>query len=63
MTTTTGGEEMNNLFSNRATLVRVLRHVPAEGYTKHGQPRWSMQTIRNALAVKPQARHAIRQIS
>jgi hypothetical protein len=59
---------MNDLFSinraadllekDRATLVRALRHVPAEGYTKHGQPRWSMQTIRNALAVKPQARHA-----
>jgi hypothetical protein len=59
---------MNNLFSinraadllekDRATLVRALRHVPPEGYTKHSQPRWSMQTIRNALAVKPQARHA-----
>jgi hypothetical protein len=59
---------LNNLFSinraadliekDRATLVRALRHVPPEGYTKHGQTRWSMQTIRNALAVKPQARHA-----
>ena len=57
---------MNNLFSinraadllekDRATLVRALRHLPPEGYTKHGQPRWSMQTIRNALALKPQAR-------
>ena len=66
-TTTVGEEEMNNLFSinraadllekDRATLVRALRHVLPEGYTKHGQPRWSMQTIRNALAVKPQARH------
>jgi hypothetical protein len=41
---------------DRATLVRALRHVPPQGYTKHGQPRWCMQTIRNALAVKPQAR-------
>ena len=59
---------MNDLFSinraadllekDRATLVRALRHVPPQGYTKHGQPRWSMQTIRNALAVKPQARLA-----
>ncbi|WP_439369672.1 hypothetical protein [Bradyrhizobium sp. DASA03120] len=57
---------MNNLFSinraadllekDRATLVRALRHLPPEGYTKHGHPRWSMQTIRNALAMKPQAR-------
>ena len=57
---------MNNLFSinraadllekDRATLVRALRHLPPEGYTKHGQPRWTMQTIRNALAQKPQAR-------
>jgi hypothetical protein len=57
---------MNILFSinraadllerDRATLVRALRHVPADGYTKHGQPRWRMPTIRNALAVKPQAR-------
>ncbi|MGY3149619.1 hypothetical protein ACVWYQ_006618 [Bradyrhizobium sp. USDA 3397] len=46
---------MNNLFSinraadllerDRATLVRALRHLPPEGYTKHGHPRWSMQTI------------------
>ena len=60
------GKGMNNLFSingaadllerDRATLVRALRHVPADGYTKHGQPRWRMETIRNALAVKPQAR-------
>jgi len=57
---------MNNLFSinrtagllerDRATLVRALRHVPADGYAKHGQPRWRMETIRNALAIKPQAR-------
>jgi len=68
MTTTTGEKGMNNLFSinraadllerDRATLVRALRHLPPEGYTKHCQPRWSMQTIRNALAVKPQARRA-----
>ena len=68
MTTTTGEKGMNNLFStnraadllerDRATLVRALRHVPPEGYTKHGHPRWSMQTVRNALALKPQARHA-----
>ncbi|WP_439400331.1 hypothetical protein ACRQ5Q_43060 (plasmid) [Bradyrhizobium sp. PMVTL-01] len=44
------------LEKDRATLVRALRHLPPEGYSKHGHPRWSMQTIRNALAVKPQAR-------
>jgi hypothetical protein len=57
---------MNNLFSinraadllekDRATLVRALRHVPPEGYTKHGQPRWRMPTIIDALAITPQAR-------
>lgn len=65
-TTTIDGEGMNNLFSingaadllekDRATLVRALRHVPADGYTKHGQPRWRMPTIIDALAMKPQAR-------
>lgn len=57
---------MNELFSinraadvlerDRATLVRALRHVPPEGYTKHDQPRWRMPTIVDALAVKPEAR-------
>jgi hypothetical protein len=45
-----------SLKRDRATLVRALRRVPADGYTKHGQPRWRMPTIINALAVKPQAR-------
>jgi hypothetical protein len=68
MATKTAGERTKNLFSinraadllekDRATLVRALRHVPPEGYER-GQPRWSMQTIRNALAVKPHERHAI----
>jgi hypothetical protein len=59
--------EMENLFSinraadllerDRATLVRALRHVPPDDYER-GQPRWRMQTIRNALAVKPKQRHA-----
>ena len=56
---------MKNLFSinraadllekDRATLVRALRRVPADGYER-GQPRWRMPTIIDALAIKPQAR-------
>jgi hypothetical protein len=56
---------MKNLFSinraadllekDRATLVRALRRVPADGYER-GQPRWRMPTIIDAFAVRPQAR-------
>ncbi len=56
---------MKNLFSinraadllerDRATLVRALRRVPADGY-EGGQPRWRMPTIVDALAMKSQAR-------
>jgi hypothetical protein len=68
MATKTADEKTKNLLSinkaadllekDRATLVRALRHVPPDSYER-GQPRWSMQTIRNALAVKPHERHAI----
>jgi len=37
-------------------LVRALRRVPPDGYSKQGQPRWRLPAIINALAVKPQVR-------
>jgi hypothetical protein len=58
-------KEIENLFSinkaadllerDRATLVRALRHVPPDGY-QGGQPRYTMKTITDALAVKPHER-------
>src|SRR5205823_2931946 len=43
------------LEKDRATLVRALRRVPADG-TERGQPRWKLPTIISALAVRPEAR-------
>ena len=52
---------MKNLFSinkaadllerDRQTLVRALRHIPAEGHER-GQARWRMKTITEALAAQ-----------
>ncbi|MGY8634293.1 hypothetical protein RAD15_17595 [Bradyrhizobium sp. 14AA] len=41
---------------DRATLVRALRRVPPDGYSKQGRPRWHMPTIVGALALKSQER-------
>ena len=43
---------------DRATLVRALRHTQPDGYAAGGKPRYFMETIAAALAVKPQARRA-----
>ncbi|MET4514346.1 hypothetical protein [Bradyrhizobium sp. I1.7.5] len=43
------------LEKDRATLVRALRHTRPNGYQGE-QPRWMLQTIVDALAVKPSER-------
>ncbi|WP_024506581.1 hypothetical protein [Bradyrhizobium sp. ARR65] len=46
------------LEKDRATLVRALRYVPPDGHERD-QPRWYIETIVAALAVKPHARREV----
>jgi hypothetical protein len=55
------GDQVKNFFSinkaadllerDRQTLVRALRHIPADGHER-GQARWRMKTITEALAAQ-----------